>query len=78
MTILNNILSKAHVDAGLSLEDDEDFIYLKKDGKEVACFNILATVVDILHEADQQVCWKKSGIEFANPCGLAEAMREER
>jgi hypothetical protein len=61
---MNGILSKKHIEAGISLEEDDHTIMLKQRGEIKAVFSIHATLESIIHEADQMVEWSKSGISF--------------
>jgi len=54
---LNAILLYDHRKAGLSLDEDEDFLYLYHEGKRVAIWNSRAvTIIEILKEADRYLC----------------------
>ncbi len=67
MKLLDAILTLEHRNFGLSLEENEDFVELKHEGKTIARFSTQgATVISIRHEADQQVQWMKSGIVFTS------------
>lgn len=51
---LNRILKPEHKQAGFYLEEDEDFLYLKRDNKVVAIWNASKATADIvLAEADR-------------------------
>lgn len=65
--MLENVLTKEQREAGLYLGEDEDIVYLLKKGKvaPLATFSAAgATIEAILHEADQQLEWHRSGITF--------------
>ena len=49
------VLSQKHLGAGLSLRQDEDALYLFKNGKLVSSFSIHCPVESILSEADSQL-----------------------
>jgi hypothetical protein len=54
---LNAILPYNHRQAGMSLDEDEDFLYLYHEGKRVAIWNSRAvTIIEILKEADRYLC----------------------
>lgn len=61
---VDNILSKAHHEAGIYIEEDDHTIVLKQHGREIVPFSIHATLENILHEADQLLEQSKSGISF--------------
>jgi hypothetical protein len=66
MTILTEVLRKEHIAAGLMLEESEDELQLKQGEKVLASWSSHgATIESVLHEADQVVEAKKSGVEFA-------------
>ncbi len=53
---LNRILKPEHKQAGFSLDDDEDFLYLKRGNKVVAVWNATkATKEAVLAETDRQM-----------------------
>jgi len=53
---LNRILKPKHKQAGFSLDDDEDFLYLKRGNKVVAVWNATrATPEVVIAEADRQM-----------------------
>lgn len=63
--ILSKILKLEHRNIGLTLEENEDFVYLVKNGHTIAVFSSRgATIEEVLHEADQQLEWNRSGITF--------------
>lgn len=65
MPILNRILRREHLEAGLYLETDDHNLYLKQGSRTLAIFSARgATLEEILYEADQTLNWLKSGIEF--------------
>ena len=67
-TVLVNLLTAEHKNAGLYLVEDEDFLYLMKQGDPLPqrIFSSKgATFAEIRYEADQVMNWSKSGIEFA-------------
>ncbi len=65
MSYFNQFLTLRHRAAGLSLEEiGDDFIQLKHQGKVLATFTQHTTIDAILHEANQQLCWLKSGVVF--------------
>ena len=52
--ILTRTLKKSHRNAGLYLDEDEDFVYLKKDDKILAVFSAVgATIESVWMEADK-------------------------
>lgn len=54
MIKVEGILEKRHTEAGLQLQEDEDFIYLSWGSKELARWSALgATRENILAEADK-------------------------
>ena len=60
---LSRILKPEHKQAGFSLDDDEDFLYLKRGNKVVAVWNATQATADIaIAEADRQMA-KDSGQE---------------
>ena len=64
-TIITKILKDYQRQAGLSLDEDEDRLYLKHKDTVIACFSAYgATIESIQHEADQWLSESKSGIEF--------------
>ena len=68
---LNKYLSKEHLAIGLTLTDDEHFIYLKQNGAIKAVWSSLSGVLaltDIIHEADQILNWSLSGISVGKMC----------
>jgi len=53
---LNQILKLEHRQAGFSLDEDEDFLYLKRGSKVVAVWNAKKATADIaVAEADRQM-----------------------
>lgn len=63
--ILTKLLRQEHRDIGLTLEEDEDFVYLVRAGHTVATFSATgATIESIIREADQHLEWSRSGITF--------------
>ena len=67
---LNKYLSKEHLAIGLTLTDDEHFVYLKQNGSFKAVWSGLAEIpiTDVIHEADQILNWSVSGISFQKTC----------
>ncbi len=63
---INEYLRKEHLAIGLTLTDDEHLVYLKQNGSVRAVWSSLAgiPIADIIHEADQILEWKMSGIIF--------------
>lgn len=55
--VLSQALRKEHREAGLYLDEEDDhFLYLKRDGKRLAAFHApTVTVVAILNEADKHL-----------------------
>jgi hypothetical protein len=63
--VLGQVLQPSHVAAGLSLEEDGDFISLIGGGKVLARFNAhVATIAEIHKTADQFTNFGMSGVEF--------------
>jgi hypothetical protein len=60
------VLTKEQQDfGGFSLHDDEDFVVLKYNGKEVGRFNSRKVTVDTIRQAVNQIIQEsKSGISF--------------
>ena len=53
---LGRILKREHRQAGLYLDDDEDFLYLKRGYKVVAIWNATkATAETVIAEADRRL-----------------------
>ncbi|MFA5439485.1 hypothetical protein [Dehalococcoides sp.] len=53
---LNRILKPEHRQAGFYLDDDEDFLYLKRGNKVVATWNAAKATAEIaIAEADRQM-----------------------
>ena len=53
---LNRILKPEHRQAGFSLDEDEDFLYLKQGDKVVATWNANYATADVaIAEADRQI-----------------------
>jgi len=53
---LNRILKPEHRQAGFSLDEDEDFLYLKRGDKVVATWNANHATADVaIAEADRQI-----------------------
>jgi hypothetical protein len=50
-----SVLRKEHLDIGLSLEEDDHVIELKKEGHPVAWFTTQADKEEILEKADEQL-----------------------
>ena len=64
-TIITKILKDYQRQAGLSLDEDEDRLYLKHGDTVVACFSAYGATIDsVQREADQWLEQSKSGIEF--------------
>ena len=63
---LSKYLRPEHREAGLTLSDNEDFVWLKYHGEEKAVWSSLTPtlIADILHEADQILNWSVSGVSF--------------
>jgi len=54
--ILSEVLKPEHRQAGFYLEDDEDFLYLKRGDKVVAVWNATrASIESVKAEADRQM-----------------------
>ena len=54
--ILNEVLKPEHRQAGFYLEDDEDFLYLKRGEKVVAVWSAIgASIESVKAEADRQI-----------------------
>lgn len=49
--ILDRALLPRHKGAGLYLEDEEDFLYIKRDGKILATFVSITVTYEIIHDA---------------------------
>ena len=63
--ILGKLLKPEHSAIGLTLEEDEDFVYLIKNGHTLAIFSSKnVTIQSIIQEADQHLEWSRSGITF--------------
>ena len=65
--MIDHVLTEVHRNAGLRLEESEDFVELweHEAGKPIAVWHSKsATFASILHEADQYMEWMKSGISF--------------
>jgi hypothetical protein len=62
--LTKSILLQQHRDAGMTLEEDDHIVYLKLKDAVLARFSIHASIEEIRHEADQQLEWLRSGIEF--------------
>ena len=62
MELLTVTLKPAHREAGLYLEEDEDFVYLKDKGKMLSTWHGRVVTIDQIWEvADQylgRTCWK--------------------
>ncbi len=53
---LNRMLKPEHRQAGFYLDEDEDFLYLKRGNKVVATWNATQATADIaIAEADRQI-----------------------
>ena len=66
-TMLANLLTAEHESIGFYLVEDEDFLYLMKQGDPLPqkIFSSKAvTLHEIRYEADQLLNWTKSGIIF--------------
>ena len=63
---LNRYLRTEHLAIGLTLTDDEHFVYLKQNGYFKAIWGSFAPtlIAEVIHEADQILEWKTSGIIF--------------
>lgn len=64
MNTLEAILLPEHVEAGISLREDDHNIYLELDGKQVAVFTWHSTVASIRQAAHQITQEMKSGITY--------------
>jgi hypothetical protein len=54
--IVDQILSSKHKEQGLSLIEDEHFLTLKQNGKQVAVWNApKATIINIIQEANRYI-----------------------
>lgn len=60
MEILTRALKQAHREAGLSLEEDEDFLYLKRGARTLATFLASTNLEPVLAEADKYI-----GVKYA-------------
>ena len=63
---LNKYLSKEHLAAGITLTDDEHFVYLRQNGSFKTTWSALADIpiAVVIHEADQILNWSMSGVSF--------------
>ena len=53
---LTELLKPEHRQAGLEVEDDEDFVYLKRGNKTLAIWNATKATRDVIQaEADRQM-----------------------
>lgn len=64
INVTDTILSKAHHEAGINLEEDDHTVTLKRNGEPIAYFSAFATLEEIIYRADQALEWSKSGISF--------------
>ncbi len=64
MNLLTQVLTRDQQAAGMYLEEDDHCVYLKHTGKTLSVFSTYCTIQELRQEADQQLCWLKSGIEF--------------
>ncbi len=64
-TLTQGILLQQHKDAGMTLSEEEDFVYLRRGQEVLAVFSTKgATVASIRHKADQYLERLWSGVEF--------------
>ncbi len=70
MDISKQFLTKDQINAGITLEEDEDFLKLKCGAETLGTWYALsAKIEDIQNAAEQKLNWIKSGIEFVNRGG---------
>ena len=62
-SVLSQVLTKEHIEAGLYIECDGRNFYLKQqDGQVLKTFPLGVRVVEVRHAANQELEWAKSGI----------------
>ena len=61
---ISHLLTKEHIAAGITLEEDDDILTMSQGQEVIARFGHYAELKNIHYAADQAMEWQRSGITF--------------